>query len=252
MTNAAVIGVVGYHNTGKTTLICKLIERLTEEGYSVSTIKNIPKEGFSMDTEGSDTWKHGRSGAGLVVASTPDETSFLVGDRMPFDEIVRIIDSVTSSDLILVEGHKTKPIPKIVLGEMPIEGGDEGESESESYVRRYDPATDDFEELFGYVTETIEIRKAYNRLPKMDCSKCGYDDCMGLAEAIFRGEKTISDCLMQGGFVSATVGGIEIPMGRFVQDIVSKTIFGMVSSLKGVDYTEIDADIVIEIKHDRK
>jgi len=246
MTNAAVIGVVGYHNTGKTTLICKLIERLTEEGYSVSTIKNIPKEGFSMDTEGSDTWRHGRSGAGLVVASTPEETSFLVGDGMPLDEIVRIMDCMMSSDLILVEGHKTEPIPKIVLGEIPIEG------ESESYVRRYDPATDDFEELFGYVTRTIEIMRAYNRLPKMDCGKCGYDDCMGMAEAIFRGEKTVSDCLMQGGFVSATVSGVEIPMGRFVQDIVSKTIFGMVSSLKGVDYTEIDADVVIEIKHDRR
>jgi molybdopterin-guanine dinucleotide biosynthesis protein B len=247
MTNSAVIGVIGYHNTGKTTLICKLIERLREEGYSVSTVKNIPKDGFSMDTEGSDTWKHGRSGAGLVVASTPEGTSFLVGDRMPLDEILRITESITPSDVILVEGHKTEPIPKIALGDVPIGGeGEDGD------VRRYDPASDDFEELFGYVTGIIEIARAYNRLPKMDCGKCGYDDCMGMAEAIFRGEKTVTDCLMQGGFVSATVGGVEIPMGRFVQDIVSKTIFGMVSSLKGVDYTEIDADIVIEIKHDRR
>ena len=244
MTNAAVIGIVGYHNTGKTTLICKLIERLTEEGCSVSTIKNIPKDGFSMDTEGSDTWKHGKSGAGLVVASTPEETSFLVGEGMPFDEIVQIIDNVTSSDLILVEGHKTESIPKIVLGEMPIEGEDD--------VRRYDPATDDFEGLLGYIIETIEVKKVCNRLPGMNCGKCGYDDCMDMAEAIFRGEKAISDCLMQGGFVRATVGGKEIPMGPFVQDIVSKTIFGMVASLKGVDYTTVDADITIEIKHDQK
>ena len=244
MTNAATIGVVGYHNTGKTTLICKLIERLTELGYSVSTIKNIPKDGFSMDAEGKDTWRHGESGAGVVVASTSGETSFIVKNSMPLEDILRITDSITSPDVIIVEGHKTELIPKIVLGEMSIDGEDN--------VRRYDPATDDFDGLLGYITETIEVTKVHNKLPGMDCGKCGYDDCMEMAEAIFRGEKAISDCLMQGGFVRATVDGKDIPMGPFVQDIVSKTIFGMVASLKGVDYAAIAADITIEIKHAEK
>lgn len=244
MTNTATIGVVGYHNTGKTTLICKLIERLTESGYSVSTIKNIPKDEFYMDIEGKDTWKHGESGAGLVVASTSGETSFIMKTGMPLDDILRITEHITSPDVIIVEGHKTAAIPKIVLGDMSIEEGDD--------VRRYDPATDDFDSLFEYITEAIEVRKVHNKLPGMNCGKCGYDDCMKMAEAIFRGKKEISDCLMQGGFVRATVDGKEIPMGPFVQDIVSKTIFGMVASLKGVDYTAIDADITIEIKHDRR
>ncbi|KAF5411194.1 MAG: molybdopterin-guanine dinucleotide biosynthesis protein B [Euryarchaeota archaeon] len=244
MTNAATIGVVGYHNTGKTTLICKLIERLREQGYSVSTIKNIPKDEFYMDVEGKDTWKHGESGARVVVASTSDETAFIMKTGMPLEDILRITDSMTAPDVILVEGHKTEAIPKIVLGEMPIEGEDD--------VRRYDPATDDFENLLSYIIETIEVKKVFNRLPGMNCGKCGYGDCMGMAVAIFRGEKAISDCLMQGGFMRATVDGKEIPMGPFVQDIVSKTVFGMVASLKGVDYTTIDADITIEIKHDRR
>ncbi|MCK4651833.1 MAG: molybdopterin-guanine dinucleotide biosynthesis protein B [Methanosarcinales archaeon] len=244
MTNAATIGVVGYHNTGKTTLVCKLIERLRARGYSVSTVKNIPKNGFSMDAKGTDTWKHGESGAGVVVASTSDETSFIMKTGMPLEDILRITDSMTSPDVIIVEGYKTGAIPKIVLGEMPIE--------SEDDMRRYDPATDDFEGLLSYITETIEVKKTYNKLPGMNCGKCGYNDCMEMADAIFRGEKAISDCLMQEGFVRATVDGKEIPMGPFVQDIVSKTIFGMVASLKGVDYTAIDADITIEIKHDRR
>jgi len=244
MTNAATIGVVGYHNTGKTTLICKLIEQLRARGYSVSTIKNIPKDGFSMDSEGSDTWKHGKAGAGLVVASAPDETSFLVEKSMPFDEIVRITDSMTSPDVILVEGHKSEDIPKIVLGDVPIEG--------EGDIHRYDPATDDFDCLLDYITETIEVKKAYNRLPGLNCGKCGCDDCMGLAEAIVRGEKTIADCVVQEGLVRVSVGGKDIPMGVFVQDIVSKTIAGMVASLKGVDREGTDADIIIEVKYAKK
>ena len=244
MTNAATIGVVGYHNTGKTTLVCKLVEGLSARGYSVSTIKNIPKDGLYMDIEGKDTWKHGESGARVVVASTSDETAFIMKAGMSLEDILRITDSMTSPDVIIVEGHKTAAIPKIVLGEMPIEGEDD--------VRRYDPATDDFDNLLSYMIETIEVKKVCNKLPGMNCGKCGYDGCMEMAEAIFRGDAAISDCLMQGGFVRATVDGKEVPMGPFVQDIVSKTIFGMVASLKGVDYTAIDTDITIEIKHDRR
>ncbi|HDN65715.1 MAG TPA: molybdopterin-guanine dinucleotide biosynthesis protein B [Methanosarcinales archaeon] len=242
MTNAATIGVVGYHNTGKTTLICKLIERLTERGYSVSTIKNIPKDGFSMDVEGTDTWRHGESGAGLVVASTSGEASFIVKNVMPFEDILRTMDNMTSPDVILVEGHKTEDIPKIVLGDIEIDRGG----------RRYDPDVDDFEEILDYVTEAIEIARIYVKLPKMDCGKCGCDDCVKMAEAIVRGEKAISDCVVQEGLVSVTVGGEAIPMGPFVQDMVSKTIAGMVSSLKGVDREGTDADITIEIKHAEK
>ncbi len=242
MTDAAVIGVVGYHNTGKTTLICKLIERLAEKGHSVVTIKNIPKVGFTIDREGTDTWKHAESGAGLVVASTLDETSFIMKTGMPLEDILRITDSITSPDVILVEGHKTENIPKIVLGDIEIDRGG----------RRYDPDADDFEDVLDYVTEAIEIARVYSKLPKMDCGKCGCDDCMEMAEAIVRGEKAISDCVVQEGLVSVTVGGEAIPMGPFVQDIVSKTIAGMVSSLKGVDREGTGADIIIEVKHAEK
>ena len=242
MTDAAVIGVVGYHNTGKTTLICKLVERLAEKGYSVVTIKNIPKVGFTIDREGADTCKHAESGSGLVVASAPNETSFIFKSGMKFDEIVRLADVAASPDVIIVEGHKTENIPKIVLGDIEMDGGG----------RRYDPDADDFEDILDYVTETIEIARVYSKLPKMDCGKCGCDDCMEMAEAIVRGEKTIADCVVQEGLVSVTVGGEAIPMGPFVQDIVSKTISGMVSSLKGVDREGTDADVIIEIKHAEK
>ena len=240
MTSAAVIGVVGYHNTGKTTLVCRLIERLIEGGYSVSTIKNIPREDFFMDVQGTDTWKHGESGARVVVASSPNETAFIVKDTLTFDEMIRIVDLASSPDLILVEGHKSEDIPKIVLGDPHIDGDG----------RRYDPDADNFEDILDYITGIVEINRIYNQLPKMNCGKCGYDGCMDMAEAIFRNEKTLADCVMHNGYVSATVGGKEVPMGPFVQDIVSKTIAGMISSLKGVDYADIDSDIVIRIRHE--
>ncbi|NQE54710.1 hypothetical protein C5S29_14060 [ANME-1 cluster archaeon GoMg3.2] len=116
-----VIGICGYHNSGKTTLIEKLIRRLRNEGYKIATIKNIPKK-FSIDTEGKDTWKHRQAGASVVVASSPDETAFIFKRGMELKEIADILNKIVHPDLILVEGRKMERIPKISVGDIELEG----------------------------------------------------------------------------------------------------------------------------------
>ena len=116
-----VIGICGYHNSGKTTLIEKLIRRLRNEGYKIATIKNIPKK-FSIDTEGKDTWKHRHAGASVVVASSPDETAFIFKRGMELKEIAGILNKIVHPDLILVEGRKMERIPKISVGDIELEG----------------------------------------------------------------------------------------------------------------------------------
>ena len=116
-----VIGICGYHNSGKTTLIEKLIRRLRNEGYKIATIKNIPKK-FSIDTEGKDTWKHRQAGASVVVASSPDETAFIFKRGMELKEIAGILNEIVHPDLILVEGRKMERIPKISVGDIELEG----------------------------------------------------------------------------------------------------------------------------------
>ncbi len=116
-----VIGICGYHNSGKTTLIEKLIRWLRNEGYKIATIKNIPKK-FSIDTEGKDTWKHRQAGASVVVASSPDETAFIFKRGMELKEIADILNKIVHPDLILVEGHKRERIPKISVGDIELEG----------------------------------------------------------------------------------------------------------------------------------
>ena len=116
-----VIGICGYHNSGKTTLIEKLIKWLKNDGYKIATIKNIPKK-FSIDTEGKDTWKHRQAGASVVVASSPDETAFIFKRGMELKEIADILNEIVHPDLILVEGHKRERIPKISVGDIELEG----------------------------------------------------------------------------------------------------------------------------------
>jgi len=68
-----IIGIYGESNSGKTTLVEKLILALIEKGYKVGSVKNIHIEDFSIDTQGKDTWKHSRAGARVVVARSKNE-----------------------------------------------------------------------------------------------------------------------------------------------------------------------------------
>ncbi len=57
---------VGRSNSGKTTLIERLIPELVQAGYRVATIKHAG-HGFDLDTEGKDSWRHKRAGASAVM-----------------------------------------------------------------------------------------------------------------------------------------------------------------------------------------
>src|SRR2546426_11060413 len=61
-----ILCVVGRSNSGKTTLIERLIPELVREGYRVATIKHAG-HGFDLDTEGKDSWRHKQAGAHTVI-----------------------------------------------------------------------------------------------------------------------------------------------------------------------------------------
>ncbi len=112
-----ILGVYGFHNSGKTALVVKLTEGLVSRGYSVATIKHIPRE-FSVDAEGKDTWRHKKAGAGIVVASSLNETTFIFNRHLGLDEIMSRLGGY---DVILVEGCKKSSIQKIAVGDIKEE-----------------------------------------------------------------------------------------------------------------------------------
>ena len=61
-----VIGVAGFKNSGKTTLVEKLVRHLTAQGYKVSTIKHA-HHSFDIDHEGRDSFRHRKAGASQVA-----------------------------------------------------------------------------------------------------------------------------------------------------------------------------------------
>ncbi len=117
---------VGRSNSGKTTLIERLIQTLTKSGYRIAAIKHAG-HGFDLDTEGKDSWRHKRAGASTVIVKSKTSLALFTDteDSVPLmdlrDQYVRNVD------LILAEGWKSENYPKIVVvrdhfGEIEVTG----------------------------------------------------------------------------------------------------------------------------------
>lgn len=107
-----IVSIVGKSNSGKTTLLEKLIPELKQKGYRVATVKH-DVHGFEIDQEGKDTWKHAKAGADTVIISSPKKLAMIkcVDEEYSLD---RLESSVISDvDIILSEGYKKADKPKI-------------------------------------------------------------------------------------------------------------------------------------------
>jgi molybdopterin-guanine dinucleotide biosynthesis protein MobB len=102
-------GVCGYSGSGKTTLIEALVRRLREQGLKVGVIKQ-DAHGLEIDREGKDTDRIFRAGADVLIRDA--EQVFARIHRppdVPLHDLIRRVGP--HYDLILVEGHKTTPLP---------------------------------------------------------------------------------------------------------------------------------------------
>ena len=107
-----IVSIVGTSNTGKTTLIVKIIPELTRRGYRVATIKHHA-HGFELDHEGKDSWRHKKAGASMTVLSSPWQVA-VVEDVEKEHDIEELRDIyIHNVDIILTEGYKFNPYPKI-------------------------------------------------------------------------------------------------------------------------------------------
>lgn len=113
-----IISIVGYSDAGKTTLIEKIVPVLKGRGYRVGTVKHADHES-SLDTEGKDSWRHYAAGADtVVVASNAKIVMIRRKEKTPEDsgeELAKIAPYFSDMDLVLTEGYKQAPYPKIEI-----------------------------------------------------------------------------------------------------------------------------------------
>ncbi|HEY1328575.1 MAG TPA: molybdopterin-guanine dinucleotide biosynthesis protein B [Casimicrobiaceae bacterium] len=110
-----IFGFAGWSGSGKTTLIEALIPRLAARGARVSLVKHAHHE-FDIDTPGKDSWRHRHAGCSEVLISSSVRWALmheLRGDREP--TLAEVLGRLSPCDLVLVEGYKAAPIPKLEI-----------------------------------------------------------------------------------------------------------------------------------------
>ncbi len=108
-------GVVGWKNSGKTTLVVGLVGELTKRGFNVSVIKHAHAK-FDIDHEGRDSFRMREAGACQVALSSPRRFALMreLGDGLEMS-FAEIIGYAGPYDLVLVEGYKREAFPKIEI-----------------------------------------------------------------------------------------------------------------------------------------
>jgi molybdopterin-guanine dinucleotide biosynthesis protein B len=211
-----IISIVGKSDSGKTTLIEKLVPELTRKGYRIATVKH-DVHGFEVDQEGKDSWRHKQAGAHTVIISSPQKIALIrdVEKDSTLDEIRR--RWVQDVDLLLSEGYKKDVQPKIEV------------FRKEKHKKLLCTKKDN---LIAIVSD----RKFNVGVPCFHL-----EDMKGLSNFI---EKEFLKSKKEKE-VTLRVDGKPIPMTPFVREFLTKTIKGMLSALRGCE-TSNRIEIYIE------
>jgi molybdopterin-guanine dinucleotide biosynthesis adapter protein len=202
-----IISIVGKSDSGKTTLIEKLLPELVRRGYRIATVKH-DIHGFEVDREGKDSWRHKKAGAHTVIISSPQKVALIrdVDRDLRLDELrEKFIQDV---DLVMSEGFKKDVQPKIEI------------------FRK-----EKHQELLCTAQDNL-VAIVSNRTFDVGVPCFGLDDMKGLADFI---EKRFLAAGDEEDGISLKVNGKEIPLKPFARGFLKRTIRGMLTSLKGCD-----------------
>jgi molybdopterin-guanine dinucleotide biosynthesis protein B len=105
-----IVSIVGRSESGKTTLIEKLIPELRRRGYRIGTIKHT-HHAFEIDQTGKDSARHRSAGAETVILASPGQIAMVkTTGSAALNDLIRYFEDI---DLLITEGYKRENTPKI-------------------------------------------------------------------------------------------------------------------------------------------
>jgi molybdopterin-guanine dinucleotide biosynthesis protein B len=200
-----IVSFVGYKKSGKTTLVERIIPILKSKGYKIGVLK-YTGEGLPEETEGKDTAKFRAAGAETVGLCGDDHfTLFKAGGHpaLPLDRLAAFF--FPEADLVVTEGFKKQPFPKIALL---------SEGQEEKLLA----------EVKGVVLATVGPKPFREDLPHFQPEEA--EGIVDLLEKRFLKER-------HEPRIRVWLDGKRIPMKDFVQDIIIQGIMGMLGTLRG-------------------
>jgi molybdopterin-guanine dinucleotide biosynthesis protein B len=110
VSDQAVFGVTGWKNAGKTTLVERLVGEFVRRGWRIATIKHA-HHAVDIDRPGTDSWRHRAAGASEVALIGGQR--YAIMREQPEPALAEILPRLAPADLVLIEGFKGDPHPKI-------------------------------------------------------------------------------------------------------------------------------------------
>ena len=210
-----ILTFIGWHNSGKTTVIRKVVRRLRDRGYKIAVIKSTKHRGLNLDSPGSDSYLYGKDDIESVALICPDELILFqenTGENLKHLAFRLFPDA----DLVIGEGFKhASGIPKIEVTRP--DASKEPLCESVSDVRA---VVSDYEVSFDRVFKISQIAELTDFI-----------------ENSFLNDKKDDVCLF--------VDGREISLNNFVRNSLKGIIFGLINCLK---FTQGAQKLEIRIK----
>jgi molybdopterin-guanine dinucleotide biosynthesis adapter protein len=232
--NMRAMSFVGFHDSGKTTLIAGLAKHLQEHGRRVGIVKST-HSGFDLGL--TDTGKLAATGC-PVAGISPDQTMILLPRSMRLGALLPLLDV----EILLVEGGKSLTfLPRILLPktEQDVSVLDSGLA----YGYWGQPLPINLPNVHSLeVLASLVLERGF-LLPSLDCGECGRDNCAGLAREIVAGQALPEECRAQPARFQILVNGVPLGMNTFVASIMSSTIKGMLSPLKGYSPGNIEIHV---------
>jgi molybdopterin-guanine dinucleotide biosynthesis protein B len=234
-----VVGIVGYQDSGKTTLTRALARELTGRGHEAAVIKH---SSHHLDLPGKDTaaLKEAVAQVGFI---SPGESAVFWKKSLSLENIIPYLEA----DIILVEGFKReKTYPKIVC----LRGEPDDQSLLDGLTICAVGPADQVGELEVPLLSRDQVEKIADlveehafKLPNLDCEGCGYERCYDLAREIVAGNRSVEDCVSLRPATEVRIDGQLLSMNPFISGIVRGAIVGMLSSLKGFKKGRIEIRI---------
>lgn len=215
---SSIVTFIGWHDSGKTTLVTQVVSELKRLGYRVAVIKSSNDTGIQFDTPGTDTFMHKEAGADSVMLVAPDQ---MVLQTQNSGLSLRTLAHryFPDADIVIGEGFKTaRKIPKI-----------------EVLRNRDQKLRDEVHGVIAVATDLEGVAGDYvfrlNEAPEV---------------ALFI-EKRFLTRKNSREMAALLVNGNQIPLKDFIQEALAGTVYGFVKTLKlNKDIKEIELRIRVD------
>lgn len=204
-----ILGIYGYHDSGKTRYLEKLIRMLEKKGITAAAVKHLGRH-YRPDPK-KDTTRLASAGFDPVAAVADGELVLRLAGHDDLWSAVSAIELLSSPDVIFVEGFKNEPIEKIAVGTI---------EELPGTIFR---ATD--------ISETIQfiVRRVEKERASLPCG-CKIREVKALKGVSRKRGERVTDVELK-----LVVNGKKIAANDFVKNMMWETLSGMMRSLKGVE-----------------